>query len=106
TAQVRSTPVKARAQAVDQKLEIGAAVSVELGVDLVGIDVRLGPGERNGAAAAQERGSRRARVDLDRLVLEHGAGAQQSARVGVQIVGVLRLEVHLDQRPPGPQLDA
>ena len=100
-----SVALEPDAEPRDQLLHVGPRFRVEAREEFIEVDVRRRLGERDHLAAAQLPGGGRARVDLDRDVLQLGLWPQQQRRVAVDVLAVLGDDVHRDDRDPVVQVD-
>ena len=95
--------VEAFPGARQQGLQVEARFRVQAGEEFVEVAVRGGLGDGQHFAAVELPGNRRARVDLDRHVLESRLGAHQHGRVLVE-AGVLGGDVHGHRGDPAAQV--
>ena len=104
-AQVEPAAVEPAAGVADQQRQVVARVGVELGEDLVRVDVRRGRLDRDREALAGGGRLVAARLEVDEHVLEAGLGPQQRAGVLPDHALVLGVDDHLDHGLAVLQLD-
>ena len=104
-AQVQPAAFEPAPGVADQQLQVVARVGVELGEDLVRVDVRRGRGDRDRVAGLRGRRAVGPRLEVDEHVLQAGPGPQQRAGVGADHPLVLGVDHHLDDGLAVAQLD-
>ena len=104
-AQVEPAAVEAAAGVADQQRQVVARVGVELGEDLVRVDVRRGRLDRHRVALAGGGRVVAARLEVDEHVLQAGLRPQQRAGVLPDHALVLGVDDHLDHGLAVLQLD-